>query len=188
MIFSKPVGAPAHRSLDDLLNDSPRSSSATIEQSQNSQVNHYYNLVEEMPLPEKSGAQSSSKKKKSSPISTTVDFFDYQLRFLKDSPIFHGEITEEATQNLLTISGRYLLRLDCNFSHQIVLSVCTPDNIIRHLLLISTDGKIRLKNSVFRTIDEMMLTHSLKKIPIKYGKSPMYLDDPVFAEKNEANI
>lgn len=91
---------------------------------------------------------------------------------------FHGKISREEAEQLLTHSGDFLVRESAKYAGQFILSGRYNDQF-KHLLLVDPEGVIRTKDYEFDSIQHLITYHKSGNIPIVSVDSELFLRTPV---------
>jgi hypothetical protein len=92
---------------------------------------------------------------------------------------FHGLLTRENAEKMLTRDGDYLVRETNKAEKQYVLSGRYKGEC-RHIFLVDPSGVIRTKDRVFENICHLIQYHQENKIPIISKENELLLEYPVF--------
>jgi len=95
---------------------------------------------------------------------------------------FHGKISREEAEHLLTQSGDFLVRESGKIPGQFILSGRSQDHF-KHLLLVDPEGVIRTKDYEFDSIQHLISYHKSGNIPIVSADSELLLQTPVLRSK-----
>ncbi|CAF3480703.1 unnamed protein product [Rotaria sordida] len=95
---------------------------------------------------------------------------------------FHGKISREEAEHLLTHSGDFLVRESVKIPGQFILSG-RYQNQFKHLLLVDPEGVIRTKDYEFDSIQHLISYHKSGKIPIVSADSELHLQTPILRVK-----
>ncbi|CAM4791827.1 unnamed protein product [Rotaria magnacalcarata] len=95
---------------------------------------------------------------------------------------FHGKISREEAEHLLTHSGDFLVRESGKISGQFILSG-RSQNQFKHLLLVDPEGIIRTKDYEFDSIQHLISYHKSGNIPIVSADSELLLQTPILRLK-----
>jgi len=91
---------------------------------------------------------------------------------------FHGVISREEAEHVLTHSGDFLVRESAKIPGQFILSG-RCQNQFKHLLLVDPDGVIRTKDYEFDSIQHLISYHRSGNIPIVSADSELLLQTPI---------
>lgn len=91
---------------------------------------------------------------------------------------YHGRLSREEAESLLTCSGDFLVRESSSASGQYVLSGMEGVTV-RHLLLVDPHGQVRTRDQVFLSVGHLVRFHMENQTPIISGSSELCLRQPV---------
>ncbi|CAF4601478.1 unnamed protein product [Rotaria sp. Silwood1] len=106
---------------------------------------------------------------------------------VKDSDVykenwFHGKISREEAERLLTHNGDFLVRESVKIPGQFILSGRCQSHF-KHLLLVDPEGAIRTKDYEFDSIQHLISYHKSGQIPIVSADSELLLETPILRVK-----
>jgi len=91
---------------------------------------------------------------------------------------FHGKISREEAETLLSYTGDFLVRESAKIPGQYILSGRAKDQY-KHLLLVDPDGVIRTRDYEFDSIQHLVAYHQSGNIPIVSVDSELPLKSPI---------
>lgn len=101
-----------------------------------------------------------------------------QAALLAREPWFHGPISRNTAEKLVSEDGDFLVRESAACPGQFVLTG-SRRGVHKHLLLVDPAGVVRTKDSVFSSVPHLIKYHSANALPIVSADSELLLRTPV---------